>query len=193
MQKENIYTLVKDKLLKDESYSKIKDYSKERHRVITYYEVGKILSYAGKHYGEDIIGKYSKKLMIDVDKKYSTTLLKRMRQFYTLFQKSAPLAHLSWSHYQELLSIKDETERNYYIKRFINNNLSRNDLRIIKKEKEYERLPEPTKEKLKYNEEISLIETIKDPILIENKYKKDRIKELNKLLTMIRINVIISV
>ena len=43
MQEEKIYDSIKDKLLKDESYSKIKDYSKERHRVLTYYEVGKML------------------------------------------------------------------------------------------------------------------------------------------------------
>ena len=111
-EKTNYYNEIKEILLKDESYSKVKDYSKERHRVITYFQVGKMLSDAGKHYGEDIIGNFSKKLIIDVDKKYSTTLLKRMRQFYILFQKSAPVAHLSWSHYQELLPIKNIKEIN---------------------------------------------------------------------------------
>ena len=180
MQEKNYYIEIKDKLLKDESYSKIKDYSKERHRIMTYFEVGKMLSEAGKHYGEDIIGNFSKKLIIDVDKKFNPRTLRRMRQLYNFFkeQKWSPLAtKLTWSHYTELLSIKDIEERNYYLNRCINNNLSRNDLRKIKKEKEYERLPESTKEKLKNNEEVSLIETIKDPILIENKYEKEEIKE----------------
>ena len=176
----NYYNQIKDKLLKDESYSKVKDYSKERHRVITYFEVGKMLSDAGKHYGEDIIGKYSKKLVIDVDKKFNPRTLRRIRQFYNEFKDekwSQVATKLSWSHYTELLSIKDESKRKYYLNRCIDNNISRNDLRRIKKEKEYERLPKETKEKLKNNEEISLIETIKDPILIENKYKKEDIKE----------------
>ena len=177
MKEEKIYDSIKDKLLKDESYAKIKDYSKERHRVITYYEVGKMLFDAGKHYGEGILKKYSIKLSSELNRKYSLTTLKYMRQLYC-FAKSQPLAdQLTWSHYIELLSIKDETKRNYYINRCIDNNLSRNDLRRIKKEKEYERLSESTKEKLKHNKEITLIETIKEQILIKNKYEKEDIKE----------------
>ena len=179
MQEEKIYYSIKDKLLKDEVYSKVKDYSKERHRVMTYFEVGKMLSDAGKHYGEDIIGNYSKRLVIDVNKKFNKKTLFRIRQFYIVFkeQNVAQAARLSWSHYQELLPIKDEVKRNYYINRCIDNNLSRNDLRRIKIENEYERLPESTREKLKHKKEITLIETIKDPIFIKNKYEKEDIKE----------------
>ena len=179
-EKINYYNKIKDKLIDDEVYSKVKDYSKENHRILTYFEVGKILFAAGKHYGEDIIGNFSKKLIVDVNKKFNKRTLFRMRQFYEMFsdEKVSPLAtKLTWSHYTELLSIKDKIERNYYLNKCINNNLSRNDLRKIKKEKEYERLPKSTKEKLKNNEELSLIETVKNPILIENKYKKDDIKE----------------
>ena len=57
------YNEIKNKLIDNEIYAKVKDYSKERNRVNTYYEVGKILSEAGKHYGDNIIGEYSKKLM----------------------------------------------------------------------------------------------------------------------------------
>ena len=162
-EKTNYYNEIKEILLKDKSYSKVKDYSKERHRVITYFEVGKILSEAGKHYGEDIIGNFSEKLIIDVDKKYNSRTLRRMRQLYIFFEKQkwSPLAtKLTWSHYTELLSIKNVTKRNYYIERCINSNLSRNDLRRMIKEKEYERLPKSTKEKLKNNKKVTLIETI---------------------------------
>ena len=55
------YNEIKNKLIDNELYSKIKDYSKERNRVITYFEIGKLLSEAGSKYGEDIIGQYSKK------------------------------------------------------------------------------------------------------------------------------------
>ena len=46
---------IKEKLLKNEIYAKVKDYSKERNKVLTYFEVGKLLSEAGKEYGNDII------------------------------------------------------------------------------------------------------------------------------------------
>jgi len=56
------YNEIKNKLIDSEIYCKIKDYSKERNKVITYFEIGKLLYKAGKIYGEDIIGKYSQKI-----------------------------------------------------------------------------------------------------------------------------------
>lgn len=55
----NCYNEIKTKLIENENYSRIKEYSKERHKLITYYEIGKILSEAGKSYGEGIIKEYS--------------------------------------------------------------------------------------------------------------------------------------
>ena len=52
----NYYDEIKEKLLKNEVYAKAKDYSKERNKVLTYFEVGKLLSEAGKEYNNDIIG-----------------------------------------------------------------------------------------------------------------------------------------
>ena len=57
----NYYNEIKNKLIDNEIYEKVKDYSKERNKVRVYFEVGKLLNEAGKHYGEDIIGKYSEK------------------------------------------------------------------------------------------------------------------------------------
>ena len=65
----NFYNEIRQKLIDNEIYEKIKDYSKERNRVNTYYEIGRLLNEAGSIYGEDIIGKYSEKLMIEVGKK----------------------------------------------------------------------------------------------------------------------------
>ena len=93
--------------MKNEIYSKIKDYSKEKNKVFAYFEVGKLLSEAGKEYGKDIIGKYAVKLTQELGKKYNTTTLKRMRQFYLLIEKGARFGHqLSWSHYIELIPMK---------------------------------------------------------------------------------------
>ena len=81
----NYYDEIKEKLLKNEIYVKVKDYSKERNKVITYFEVGKLLSEAGKEYGNDIIGQYAEKLVNEVGKKYNCRTLRRIRQFYNIF------------------------------------------------------------------------------------------------------------
>ena len=112
----NYYDEIKNKLIDNEIYSKVKDYSKERHRVVTYFEIGKLLDEAGSIYGENIIGQYSEKLMNEVcfagnvGKKYNKRTLFRIKQFYNVFSKEkvSPLAtQLTWSHCTELLTIKD--------------------------------------------------------------------------------------
>ena len=75
----NYYNEIKNKLIENEIYEKAKDYSKERHRVITYFETGKILNEAGSVYGKDIIGQYANKLQIEVGKKYNKRTLFKMR------------------------------------------------------------------------------------------------------------------
>ena len=40
----NYYNEIKNKLIDNEIYFKVKDYSKERHKVITYFEIGKLLN-----------------------------------------------------------------------------------------------------------------------------------------------------
>ena len=81
----NYYKIIKNKLIDNEIYSKIKDYSKERHKVITYFEIGKLLSEAGGKYGDNIIDKYSQKLVMEVGKKYNRRTLFRIKQFYKVF------------------------------------------------------------------------------------------------------------
>ena len=177
----NYYNEIKNKLLDDEIYGKVKDYSKERHRVITYYEVGKLLNEAGKHYGEDIIGNYSKKLVIEVGKKYNKRTLFRMRQFYNLFkdEKVSPVVtQLNWSHYLILLNLKDIGAVDYYISQIRERNLSKRQLETIIKNKEYERLPEKTKRKLITKEEkLDMKDLIPNPILIKNKSNIEIITE----------------
>ena len=115
----NYYNEIKDKLIKNEIYEKVKDYSKEKNRVMTYFEVGKLLSDAGTYYGKDVVGDYSKRLSTDVNKKYNRRTLFRMKQFYNMFsdEKVSPLAtQLSWSHYLILLPLKDKNAINYYVK-----------------------------------------------------------------------------
>ena len=75
------YVEIKEELIKNEVYKKVKDYSKNRSDLQTYYNVGKMLSEAGKHYGEGIIKEYSKKLTNELGKGYTITNLKYMRKF----------------------------------------------------------------------------------------------------------------
>ena len=180
----NYYIEIKEELINNEITKRVKDYSKNRSDLNTYYNVGKLLSEAGKHYGEGVIKEYSKRLTCELGKGYGERTLKYMRRFY-LFQKRQPLvAQLTWSHYIELLSLKDINEINYYIKITIDQNLSKRQLRERIKNKEYERLDEKTKEKLINNEEPKVNDLIKNPILIKNTYDYKEISEkiLQKLI-----------
>ena len=167
----NYYNEIKTKLINNEIYNKVKDYSKERNKVITYFEIGKLLYEAGSVYGEDIIGKYSKKLMIEVGKKYNKRTLFRMKQFYTIFtdEKLSTLStQLSWSHYTELLSIKDKNKLLYYLNITTEQNIDVRSLRTRIKNNEYERLPDKTKLKLINKEQSKVEDLIKNPIIIKN-------------------------
>ena len=155
----NYYNEIKNRLIDNEVYSKVKDYSKERNRVMTYFEIGKLLSEAGSKYGESIIEKYSQKLIFEVGKKYNKRTLFRMRQFYLVFsdEKVSPAGtQLSWSHCRALLSVKNYDKINYYINLTINQNLSKRELELKIKSKEYERLDDKTKYKL-INQEQTIV------------------------------------
>lgn len=176
----NYYNEIKNKLIDDEVYSKIKDYSKERHTLLTHYEVGKLLLEAGSKYGDDIIGNYSNKLTVEVDKKYNPRTLRRMRQLYQFFEKQkwSPLGtKLSISHIRQLFSLTDNNEINYYAEQIEKRNLSKRQLEEIIKNSEYERLPIETKNKLMNSEKINVKDLVPNPILIRNKNNIEIITE----------------
>ena len=172
----NYYENIKEELINNEVYKKVKDYSKNKSDLKTYYNVGKMLSEAGKHYGESIIKEYSKKLTNELGKGYTYTALVRMKQFYLININIATVSQqLTWSHYIELLSIKDDNKIKYYIKITEEQNLSKRELRNKIKSNEYERLDNNTKEKLKKEEQLQVQDLIKNPIIL--KTNKEIIKE----------------
>ena len=179
----NYYNQIKEQLLNNEIYRKVKDYSKNKNELETYYNVGKLLIEAqgGEErakYGDNLIKEYSKKLVNDVGKKYNYKTLLKIRKFYLFFQKFATVSRqLTWSHYVELLKFNDINQINYYIKITKEQNLEIRKLREKIKNKEYERLNEETKEKLINNEEKQIQDFIKHPIIIKNKYKCEEISE----------------
>jgi len=174
----NYYEEIKNEFINNEINKKVKNYLINRNDLETRYNVGKLLSEAGKKYGEGIINEYSKKLTLELGKGYNVTNLKRYRQFYMLIQKGAPMAHqLSWSQYVELLSIKDMPKVMFYINLCIKHNLTKRQLRERIKSKEYERLSESAKSKFVANEQPLLPDLVKNPILIKNTNKYAEISE----------------
>ena len=176
----NYYNEIKNKIIDNEVYAKIKDYSRERNKVITYFEIGRLLTEAGGKYGDNIIDEYSKKLILEVGKKYNRRTLFRMKQFYNVFSNekvSTMLAQLSWSHYLLLISLNDYNEIIYYIRVAKDNNLSQRQLQERIKNNEYKRLPIETRSKITNSKLLNIKDLVPNPILIKNKNNLDIINE----------------
>ena len=121
----NYYDQIKGLLISNEVYKKVKDYSKNKSDVETYYNVGKLIIEAQggekrAKYGDGLIKEYSQRLIIELnDKKYSYRNLMNMRKFYLLFRDkkvNALRSQLSWSHYLEILKAGNELEISFYTK-----------------------------------------------------------------------------
>ena len=186
--KNNYYNEIKNELINNEIYKRVKDYSKNRNELSTYYNVGKLLIEAQggedrAKYGDNLIKEYSERLTKELGKGYTFTALSRMRKFYLLCEKVASVAQqLSWSHYCELLPLKDINEINYYIDISVAQNLSCRQLREKIKNKEYQRLDYKTKLKLINKEEMNIGDNIKNPIIIKNKLGIDKENISEKIL-----------
>ena len=174
----NYYSKIKQELINNEINRKVKNDSINRSDLNTYYNVGKMLSEAGKHYGEGIIKEYAKELTSELGKGYTISNLKRFRQFYHLIEKGATMSHqLTWSHYSELIPLNDIGIINYYVLQIIQFNLTIRQLRDRIKSKEYQRLDENTKKRLINKKENSVTDFVKNPILIKNSYNYTEISE----------------
>ena len=176
----NYYNQIKEQLMKSEIYDRTKDYSKDRHKVKVYYEIGRLLNEAGKEYGKNIIKQYSENLMMEVGKKYKVSNLYKMRKFYEMFsdEKLYPLGtKLCWSHYRELLVLKNIDEIIYYIHICEERNLSRRQLQERIKNHEYNRLSSETKIKLIEEKELNANDLIPNPIIIKTDLIKAEISE----------------
>ena len=167
MIKINYYNQIKETLIKNEIYKKVKDYSKNKSDLNAYFEVGRLIVEAQggekrAKYGNKLIKEYSEKLTNELGKGFTVSNLRKMRQFYLLFRKRSTLSsELTWSHYTELLKIKNINEVKYYIYITDKQNLSVRELREKIKSNEYERIG--YKEEL---EEPKINTFIKNPIII---------------------------
>ena len=163
----NYYNEIKETLVKNEAYKKVKDYSKNKSDLNAYYEVGKLIVEAqgGENrakYGNKLIKEYSEKLTKELGKGYNITNLKNMRQFYIKMKGRTMCDQLHWSHYRYLLTINNDNKFDYYVMITRKLNLSVRELRERIKSKEYERIG--------YKEELEKPEVntlIKNPIVIK--------------------------
>ena len=174
----NYYNEIKETLIKNEIYKKVKDYSKNKSDLNAYFEVGRLIVEAQggekrAKYGNKLIKEYSEKLTNELGKGYNATNLKRMRQFYLLFEKGAAVRHLfgslTWTHYKYLLPLNDDKKISYYINVAISQNLSYRDLNERIKSNEYERIG--------YKEELEEPNLIKNPIIIKTNNPNEELSE----------------
>ena len=175
----NYYNEIKEVLIKNETYKTVKDYSKNRSDLNSYFEVGRLLveaqgGEARAKYGNKLIKEYSEKLTKELGKGYKVSTLRKIRQFYLLFRKRSALpSELKWSHINELLSLNSMKQIEYYIYITKTENLSYRELRERIKSNEYERIG--FKEEL---EKPKVNTLIKNPIIIKTKENiKDKISE----------------
>ena len=179
------YSEIKNEIVDIETYKRVKDYSKNKRELEGYYKIGKLIVEAQggesrAKYGDELIKDFSKKLVLECGKKYNERTLRRIRQFYLFFKNekwSTMSTKICWSHFTELLSIKDNNKIKYYIRITEEQNLGVRELREKIKNKEYERLDEGIKEKFIKDEEPEIGEYIKKPILIKINKEMDIVSE----------------
>ena len=115
--------------------------------VYVYWNIGRIIV---KHenednnrleYGKEVLKGLSKELTKLLGKGYSYTNLTYMRWFYNTYPNYNKICEsLSWSHYCELITIKNNDKRNFYEKECINSNWSVRELKRQLETSLFERL-----------------------------------------------------
>jgi predicted nuclease of restriction endonuclease-like (RecB) superfamily len=141
---------------------------------IAYWHIGKkinedILQNKRAEYGKQIVKSLAKELVSQYGKSFEVRNLQRMMQFaefFSDFQIVSPLAtQLSWSHFIEILVLKNESARNFYVQKASENLWSKRELRNQIERKAYERAEIATiKNNLQDNE---MQFSFKDPYFLD--------------------------
>ncbi|MCL2861511.1 MAG: PDDEXK nuclease domain-containing protein [Firmicutes bacterium] len=143
--------------------------------VMMFWEVGRhidfsILNNKRADYGKQIVTTVSKQLVLRYGSSFSVDNMRRMMQFARLFSSEqivAPMARqLSWSHFRELLSVKDEKARLFYVNESASRFLSAKGLRNIISRKTYERT-EIANMQITNVDSLIPFNTFKDPYLLD--------------------------
>ena len=105
-----------------------------RDTLFLYWDIGKKISEINEKDNNKILELLSSKLTKTYDSSFQKENLTLMQNFYKTFpiwQKVK--TELTWSHYKELIKIKDETKRDFYIKESIRLNLNTEELKSLLK------------------------------------------------------------
>lgn len=97
--------------------------------VLAYWTIGKLIKENmiegdRAEYGKKILQQLSEKLILEYGSGFSSANLSRMASFYCYFKDKEIVATLSqqftWSHFVELIKIKDEMKREFYVTMCLN-------------------------------------------------------------------------
>jgi predicted nuclease of restriction endonuclease-like (RecB) superfamily len=148
--------------------------------LLTKWEIGQHIIEFEQHgnekaeYGSDLLNKLSNDLKIRYGKGFSRRSVLDMRRFYLCFPIWQTVsAKLSWSHYVELIGIKDDLERSFYEKQSIIENWGFRELQRQKNSSLFQRLALSKKKEeiLILSEKGQIIEKsedlLKDPYVLE--------------------------
>lgn len=151
-----------------------------QHLLETKWEIGKhIVEFEQQgsekaEYGSNLLDKLSADLKQSYGRGFSRRNVLDMRRFYVLFQNWQTVsAELSWSHYVELIGVKNDLERNFYQQQCINERWSVRELQRQKDSSLFERLAVSKSKQLviELSKTGQLIEKgediIKDPYVLE--------------------------
>ena len=112
-----------------------KVYNNVREEMVNYYwNVGRMI--VEEEQGGDITPEYGRKLYLELAKRltkkmgkgFSRSNLFNMRNFYITYPIVQTYGQLTWSHFCELIGIKDENERKFYEKETVNSKWSTREL-----------------------------------------------------------------
>ena len=183
----NYYEQVENLIKNNEVNKKVRALQDNSETLYTYWNIGRLIVEAQggekrAKYGDGLIKEWGCKLSKEYGKLYDQRSLRRARTFYIQFPKWVTVSpKLSWSQYCDILPIKDENERNYYINRVILDNLSVRDLRREIKNKSFDRLSYADKENIEIisdmNSSLSIEDMIKDPIILKSDIDTNEINE----------------
>ena len=182
----NYFKNIEELIIENEASKKANALRDNSSTLQTYWNIGKLIVEAQggekrAKYGNGLIKEWGKKLSLKYGRGYDSSYLAKMRLFYLDFPiLESVIPKLSWTHYIQILSIKNENERNYYINLVILNNLSVRELRREIKNKAFNRLSYADKEHIEIisdTNSLSIKDMIKDPIILKADKSLDKIDE----------------
>jgi len=171
---EKVFKLIKDisEIIKSTRYNTFRLVNIEMLK--SYFLIGKLIveeEQNGKKradYGKKLINSISLELTKKFNRGFDVSNIRRIRRFYLIYQKWETVSpKLTWSHYSELIKIKDSVKRKYFEEYAVNESLSVRDLKRQIYSLHYERLIiNNTSVKFKSNKN-KIENFIKDPYILD--------------------------